>query len=324
MRIFRFLRLLLAATACLVTGLAVADESYPSKPIRLVVPYTAGGGSDILARLYADKLRARLGQTVVVENKPGAGTLLGASLVARAPADGYTLFLTSNSTFIAPHSIAKPPLDVMRELTPVAMLTDIVFVVVASPSLPAKNTRELITYLKANPGKVSYGSASRGGSTHLMGEMFNMMAGVSTVNIPYTGSAGALTDLLGGRLQLMFDAMVTSAPHIRAGKLQPIAIVSGKRWSGMPDLPTLAESGLPGYAADGWYGIFAPAGTPVAIVDRINAASAEVMKDPDLAKQSNEQALIPNTMSARAFSEIVRNDYAKWGKVVKDIGLPAQ
>lgn len=324
MRILRSLRFLLAATACLVAGAAGADDAFPSKPIRLVVPYTAGGGSDILARLYADKLRARLGQNVIVDNKPGAGTLLGASLVARSPADGYTLFLTSNSTFIAPHSIAKPPLDVMRELTPVAMLTDIVFVLVASPTLPAKNARELITYLKANPGKVSYGSASRGGSTHLMGEMFNMHAGVSTVNIPYTGSAGALNDLLAGRLQLMFDAMVTSAPHIQSGKVHPIAIASGKRWVGMPELPTLAESGLASYSADGWYGIFAPAGTPAAIVQRINAATAEVMKDADMAKRSNDQALIPNTMSPAAFAEIVRNDYAKWGKVVKDIGMPVQ
>lgn len=324
MRIFSALRHLLLASTCLFVGWAVADEPYPSKPIKIVVPYTAGGGSDIVGRLYADKLRAKLGQSVVVENRPGGGTLLGANVVARSPADGYTLFLTSNSTFIAPHSMSKPTLDVLKDIVPVAKVTDIVFVIVASPALPAKNTRELIQYLKQNPDKVSYGSASRGGSTHLMGELFKMNAGVQMENIPYPGSAQALTDLLGGRTQLMFDAMVTSAPHIKDGKLRPIAIASSKRWGGMSDLPTVAESGLPNYTADGWYGLFVPAGTPKAIIERVNAATAEVMKDPEIVAKFNEQALIPHTTSVADFQQIVSDDYVKWGKVVKNIGLPLQ
>lgn len=314
----------LTLAACLPMASAHA-QGYPDKPIKIVVPYSPGGGGDILARMFAEKLKDRLGQPVIVENKPGAGTLIGSEFVAKAPADGYTLLLTTNSLLIAPilnASAAK--FDPVKDLAPVIPIGSIAIMLVANPSLPANNAAELVSYLKKNPGKVSFASAGAGGITHLSGELFKMRAGVDMVHVPYKGAAPALTDLMGGQVELLFDAVITAYPHVKSGKLKAIGLGNATRWAGAPDVPTIAESGLPNFKVSGWYGVLAPAGTPPKVLERLNTEANAIIKDPDFAIKLRDNGLTPMGGSLEQYRATVQEDHATWLKVIKDGNITLQ
>lgn len=314
----------LALAACLPMASAHA-QGYPDKPVTIVVPYSAGGGGDILARMFAEQLKDRLGQPVIVENKPGAGTLIGSDFVAKSAPDGYTLLLTTNSLLIAPilnASAAK--FDPVKDFAPIAPIGSIAIMLVANPALPANNAAELVRYLKKNPGKVSYGSAGAGGITHLSGELFKMRTGTAMVHIPYKGAAPALTDLMGGQIDLLFDAVITAYPHVKSGKLKAIGLGNATRWAGAPDVPTIAESGVPDFKVSGWYGILAPAGTPAKVLERLNNDANAVIKDPEFAIKLRDRGLTPMGGTLEKYRAIVEEDHATWSKVIKDGNITMQ
>jgi tripartite-type tricarboxylate transporter receptor subunit TctC len=314
----------LVMAACLPLASAHA-QGFPDKPIKIVVPYSAGGGGDILARMFAEQLRDRLGQPVIVENKPGAGTLIGSEYVAKSPADGYTLLLTTNSLLIAPilnASAAK--FDPVKDFAPVVPIGSIAIILVANPSLPANNAAELVSYLKKNPGKVSFASAGAGGITHLSGELFKMRTGVDMVHVPYKGAAPALTDLMGGQVGLLFDAVITAYPHVKSGKLKAIGMGNATRWAGAPDVPTIAESGVPDFKVSGWYGVLAPAGTPPKVLERLNAEANAIIKDPEFALKLRDKGLTPMGGSLEQYRATVQEDHATWQKVIKDGNITLQ
>ena len=312
----------LSVCAALLAGLSLMSATaadFPEKPIRIIVPYAPGGGGDILARMYADKLRTELGQPVIIDNKPGAGTLIGSELVAKAPADGYTLLFTTNSVLIAPIlNAAAAKFDPVKDLTPVVPIGSIAMVLVAHPGLPANTPTELVAYLKKNPGKVSFASSGTGGITHLAGELFKTRAGVTMTHIPYKGAAPALTDLMGGQVQLLFDAMITANPHIKSGKLKAIGMANATRWDGAPDIPTIAESGLPEFKMSGWYGVLAPAGTPAKVLERLNAESNKIIKNPEFAAKLRDAGLSPMGGDLEGYRKTVRDEFGTWQKIIKD------
>jgi tripartite-type tricarboxylate transporter receptor subunit TctC len=312
--------LLLAATALAVP--AAHAQAYPSRPVRLVVPFLPGGSADILGRALAQKLSDGLGQPVVVENRPGAGTAIAAELVAKAPADGYTLMLgTVSSHAINPALNPKLPFDPLRDFTPVAPVASIPFALLVHPSVPARTVPELIAYARSRPGKLDYSSAGNGTSNHLAGELFEAMTGTHMVHIPYRGSAPALQDLIAGRVSVMFDLVLTAAPHVRSGAVRALAVTGAKRSAALPDVPTVAESGLPGYEVSAWFGVFAPAGLPRPVVDRLNAEVARALAAPDLQQRLVSQGAEPLAGSPDQFAAYLKSEVAKWGKVVRDAGV---
>lgn len=321
-KLFKPLYFFPLALQLLVPMAQAAD--YPTRAVKIVVPYAAGGGGDVLARLFADKLKTRLGQPVIVDNKAGAGTLIGSEFVAKAAPDGYTLLLTTNSLVIAPIMNSAARFDPVKDFVPLAPIGAMAMVLVANPSLPANNAAELVAYLKKNPDKVSFGSSGAGGITHLSGELFKSRAGVSMTHVPYKGAGPALTDLMGGQIDLLFDAMITAYPYIKSGKLKAIGISNPRRWEGAPDIPTLAESGLPGFEVSGWYGIFAPAGTPATITQRLNAEASEIIKDPEFAAKLQTLGLTPMGGDLEGFRKVVGNDFTAWQKVIKTGNITVQ
>jgi tripartite-type tricarboxylate transporter receptor subunit TctC len=311
---------LLAFSALAAAPMAGA-QTYPAKTIRIVVPFPPGGATDILARAVAQKLTDAWGQAVVVDNRPGAGGNIGSELVAKAAPDGYTLEMGTVGTHAINASLyAKMPYDHVKDFAPVILVAGVPNVLVVNPSLPVSSVQELIAYAKANPGKLNFASSGNGTSIHLAGELFKVMAGVQMTHIPYKGSAPALQDLIGGQVQLMFDNLPPSLPHIKAGKLRALAVTSATRSSALPDTPTIAESGLPGFEASSWFGVLAPAGTPPAIIARLNAeigawlASAEA-KEKMLALGANIGGGSPED-----FARHIAAETAKWQKVVKASG----
>ena len=308
---------LLAAFALLTH----AQAPYPSKPIRIVVPFPAGGTTDILARAVAQKLTDTLGQTVVVDNRPGAAGNIGAELVAKSPPDGYTLLMGTVGTHAINASLyAKMPYDHVRDFAPVILVAGVPNVLVVNPSVPANNVQELIAYIKANPGKVNFASSGSGTSIHLAGELFKTMTGLSMTHVPYKGSAPAVTDLLGGQVQLMFDNLPSALPHIRAGKLRALAVTSAQRASALPDVPTVAEAGLPGFEASSWFGLLAPAGTPKDVVAKLNAEVAKWLASPEAREKLAAQGAIAAGQSPDDFSRHIAAETTKWQKVVKESG----
>ena len=297
---------------------------FPARPLTIIVPYAAGGGGDVLARAFADKLKLRLGQAVLVDNKPGAGTLIGSEFVARAPADGHTLLLTTNSLLIAPILNPATRIDPLRDFAPVMPLASIAIVMVAHPALPVNNAGELIALLKKNPGKISFGSSGTGGITHLAGELFKARAGVAMTHIPYKGAAPALTDLIGGQIDVFFDAMITANPHIKSGKIKALGMGNAARWDGAPAIPTIAESGLPDFAVSGWYGVLAPAATPAAVLVRLNAAANEVLADPEFSARLRADGLSAVGGTVDSFRNTMRVDFATWQKLIRDAGITIQ
>lgn len=306
-----------AIAACLaaVAGGAHAQDAYPGKPIRLVVPYPAGGGADGLARMIGAKLSDALGQSVVIDNKPGANTMLASSEVARAPADGYTLLYVASSFTINP-SLYKVPYDTVQAFAPVAMVAEVPLIIIRNQKAPYNTLADLLAGAKANPGKVNYASYGQGSPAHLGGELLESVAGVEMTHIPYKGSAPALNDLLGGQVEVSFSSIEPALPLIATKKVHPIAVMTKKRIAALPDVPAVAET-FPGFEAIGWNGIVAPAGTPAAIVDKLNRAINAAVKSADVQAKYAKQGVEADPMSPQDFARLIKDEIAKWGEVVK-------
>ena len=307
--------------ACVLAaaGAAVA-QGYPAKPVRLVVPVAPGGGTDILARTIAQKLGESLGQLVVVENRGGAAGNIGTDFVGKSAADGYTLVIVNPSFAVNTNLYTNQPFDSVRDFAPITHLTSSPLLLVAHPSLPVKTVRQLIALAKARPGQINFASPGSGQSPHLAGELFNTMAGVKMVHVPYRGGGAALTDLMGGHITLYFGGIISTLPHAKAGKLHMLAVSSVQRSRSIPDVPTIAEAALPGFEAVGWYGILAPAGTPKEIIAQLSTALMKIVGAPDMQARLIEDGSEPVGGSPEKFAAFIRSEIAKWGKVVRESG----
>ena len=304
--------------AALWSTIAVA-QSYPTKPIRIIVGYPAGGPTDMIARTVAQKLSPALGQQVIVDNRPGASGMIGAELAVKAPPDGYTLLTVPITYAVTPSVFPKMPYDAEKDLAPVALVAAAPFILVVHPTLPVKTVKDLIALAKSRPGQINYASASAGGMPHLAGELFNIMAGVKLTHIPYKGAAPATIDLLAGQVSLMFNNMLSAMPHVKSGKLRAVAVTSAKRSSAVPELPTVAET-IPGFEASGWYGAFAPAATPREIIAKLNGEINRLMRQPDVAQRFAGDGVEAVTMTPAEFGTYLHSEIVKWGKVVKISG----
>jgi tripartite-type tricarboxylate transporter receptor subunit TctC len=321
--VFRRFTALLAALAGLAAGVPAAAlaEGYPMKPIRLVVPFPAGGSLDVVARAIGQKLSEAWSQPVVIDNRPGAGGNIGADLVAKSAPDGYTILEGALSTHAVNVSLySKMPYDPVRDFAPITLVAVTPNVLVLNPSVPANSVKELIAYAKANPGKLSFGSGSNGSAGHLAGELFKTEAGVDMVHVPYKGAAPAMQDLLSGQIQLMFDNLANSMQQVRAGKLKALAVTTEHRSALVPDLPTLAESGLPGFDISTWWGFMAPAGTPKDIIAKWNAEVARILATPEMKAFFAQQGAEPSPTSPEAFGAMIRSEITKYAKIVKASG----
>ena len=312
---------MLLAAAALPAG--ALCQSYPVKPVRLVVPIAAGGSTDIVARALARQLSDVWKQSVVVDNRPGATTIIGTELVARSPADGYTLLVTLAPFTVNPALHAKLPYDTIADFAPVTLLNTTPLAVVVNPSVPARNVRELIALARSRPGKLNFGSAGTGGSNHLAGELFNTMAGVKMIHIPYKGNAPALTDLVGGHLDLIFNGVLSALPLIKGGKLRALAITSRERSPALPDLPTVAEAGLEGFEAVAWVGLAAPARTPQAVLARINADAVRIVRSSEFAERLTQDGSNPVGNTPEQYAAFIQDEIMKWAKVIRYAGVKA-
>ncbi|WP_432260993.1 Bug family tripartite tricarboxylate transporter substrate binding protein [Cupriavidus sp. TMH.W2] len=323
-------RAVLAALASLpallvCSAAAFAAEAFPSRPIRLVVPFTPGGTTDILARLVAQKAGEALGQSIVVDNRPGAGGNIGAEAVARSAADGYTLLMGTLGTQVTNQFIyPRMPYDSARDFVPVTLVANSPNVLLVNSTLNAKTVGELITLARREPGKINYASTSTGGSPHLSGELLNMMAGVSMQHVPYKGAAPAMTDLLAGQVNLMFDNLPSALAQIQAGKVTALAVTSVKRASVLPSVPTVRESGLPGYEVNSWFGLLAPAATPPERVRQLQQAVDKVLATPDVRKRIEQLGAEPGGDGSAAFAAQIKSDTEKWSRVIQTAGIKPQ
>ena len=313
-----------AAPFAALPGNVAAQAAYPSKPITIVVPFSAGGTTDILARIVGQSLGTELGQTVIIDNKPGAGGNIGAQAAARAPADGYTLLMGTVGTHAINAALYKKmPFDPAKDFAPISRVAMVPNVLVVPVSQPYKTVGQVIAAAKAQPGKLTFASSGSGTSIHLSGELFKSVTGIDISHIPYKGSAPAVTDLLGGQVTMMFDNLPSSMQHIRSGKLRAIAVTSAKRSPELPDVPTVAESGVKGFEATSWFGLFAPAATPPEVVAKLNAAVVKLLANADVKKKLAEQGAEPHGEKPEQFAAFIRGEAAKWGKVVRDSGATA-
>jgi tripartite-type tricarboxylate transporter receptor subunit TctC len=301
-------------------GVAAADD-YPSRPIRLVVPLPAGGGNTLLARIVAPKLSERLGQPVVVDNRSGAGGTIGSDLVAKAPPDGYTILMGYIGSHGTNPAVSKLPYDAVKDFAPISLIAQSQNVVVAHPSLGVDTIGGLIALAKAKPGVLDFATAGTGTATHLAGEMLKLMAGIDLVAIPYKGAAPAIADTASGQVKLMFPSLLTASPFIESGKLVALAVTGARRSPRLPDVPTVAESGLPGYDVVQWYGLLAPAGTPSEIVDRLNRETVAVMQLTEIDAALARQGADVITSTPAEFGAYIAREIAKWTKLVKDTGI---
>jgi tripartite-type tricarboxylate transporter receptor subunit TctC len=315
----------LAALAALALACAAGaqGQAFPTKPIRMLVAYAPGGGTDILARTIAQSMGEDLGQSVVVENKPGAGSQLATDVVAKSPPDGYTVLMATIAHSINPGLYKSLPYDSLNDFAPVSLVASVPLIILVSPTVPIANVRELIAYAKANPNKLNNAMAT-GSMPHLAGEMFKKMAGVEIVPVPFKGNSPAYPDLMAGRVQLMFDALSAGLSQVQSGRLRGIAVTSAQRSHAAPDIPTVAESGLPAFEADAWYGVLAPAKTPPAVVDRLNAAIRKAVATPAVQDKLRSQGYTILVNSPAEFAAYIRSETAKWGKVVKESGATAE
>ena len=319
----RYVCVMLAGIATMAFAAIAGAQtpSYPTKPIRLVVPFPAGGATDILARAVAQKLTEAWGQAVVVDNRPGAGGNIGSELVAKAAPDGYTLEMGTVGTHAINASLyAKMPYDHVKDFAPVILVAGVPNVLVVNPSVPANSVQELVAYAKANPGKLNFASSGSGTSIHLSGELFKVMAGVQMTHIPYKGSAQALQDLIGGQVQLMFDNLPPSLPQIKSGKLRALGVTTAARSAALPDTPTIAESGLPGFEASSWFGVLAPAGTSPVIIAKLNAEIAKWLATPEAKEKLVAIGANIAGGTSEDFARHIAAETLKWAKVVKDSG----
>jgi tripartite-type tricarboxylate transporter receptor subunit TctC len=315
-------RLLLALLAVLVVPQTLLAQTYPSKPVRLLVPFPPGGGVDITARALGQELGALLGQPVVVENRPGAGGNVAASEVARAAPDGHTLFVTLNALHaISPHLYAKLPFDAMKDFSFITPLVSFNNVLVVGPGASLKSVQDVIAAAKKEPGKLTFASSGNGTNIHLVGELFKLMANVDMVHVPYKGSAPALTDLMGGSVALMFDTIPSAISHVKGGKLRALGVTGAKRSRVMPDVPTIAESGLPGYEVTSWYGLIGPAGIPEPVLARLNADATKAANSAAFRSRMEPLGFDVVTATPARMVEMLRADSARWAKVIKAAGV---
>jgi tripartite-type tricarboxylate transporter receptor subunit TctC len=310
----------------LVSSLAAAPapalaQSYPSKPVRIIVPFAAGGPADVYARFMAQRLQEALGQSFVIDNRPGAGSVIGTDAVAKAAPDGYTLLLMSNAHTVNESLIPNKPFQLMRDFVPIAPLNYSDLVLVANPSLPTSTLPDLISRARASPGKFNYASSGPGTPYHMAGELFKSMAGVYLVHIPYRGSTGARTDVIGGQVDVMFDAVTTMAEQVKAGKVKALATTGRARSEVLPDVPTLNEAGVPGYEATIWLGLMAPRATPKAVVDKLNDAVSKIVGQPEIKQLWGKQGAVPLVMTPEVFDKYMRDDIAKWARVIKTANI---
>lgn len=319
MKSFRPLLAVLLLAAC--TAVPALAQGYPERPLTIVVPYPAGGSADILARTVGQKLSVQLEQPVIIENKAGAGTAIGARFVAEARPDGYTLLLGTVSSQAINPAMSKVGYDPVKDFVPVSALASIPFVLVANPGVSYGNVRDLIAAAKQNSGSISYASAGPGTSNHLAGEMLASAAKIQLLHVPYKGSAPALADVLAGHVPLMFDLQTTSLPNIATHKLKALAVTSSQRSPLLPGVPTVAESGLPGFEVSAWFGVFAPAKVPVPVLKKLSAAMARVLEDPALAQRLRDLGAEPDARNAAQFSAYVAEEAGKYAAVVKTAGL---
>jgi tripartite-type tricarboxylate transporter receptor subunit TctC len=316
--------LVFSVSAVALSSLEAAGDAYPSKPIRFVVPYAPGGNTDILSRLIGQKLSEAWGQQVIIDNRPGAAGTVGAELVARAPADGYTIIMGSFGNIIVANSLYKNlKYDPLKDFAAVILVSLPPGVLVANPAVPVNNVKELIAYAKAYPGKLNYGSPGTGAWNHLFFELFDAAAGVTITHVPYKGIAPAVTDLLGGHVQLAMSAFPTALPHFKSGKLRALAVTSGRRSGLLPEVPTIAESGLSGYEAAGWFGVLAPYGTPKAVVARLNAEINRILDAPEVKASLTADGAEPEGGTPDRMAESARVGIAKWSKLIRELNLHA-
>jgi tripartite-type tricarboxylate transporter receptor subunit TctC len=312
---------LAAVCATMAACGAASAAEYPTRPVRVVVPYPAGGPVDITARAIGPKLAEALGQSVVIDNRGGAGSILGSDLVAKSAPDGYTLLLCTTANAINASLIPKLPYDMQKDFAPITMVAIITSVLVVHPSVPAYSVKELIALAKAKPGQLSYASTGNGTPTHLAAELFKSMAGLDIVHIPYKGAALAVVDLISGQVQLSLISAPGVVPHIKAGRLRALAVTNAKRSALLPELPTLSEAGLPGYESEGWHGLFAPAHTPQVIVDRLYREFAAILRTPETSSYLLNGGAEPVGMPPGQFTVKLRDEIAKWARVVKATGM---
>jgi tripartite-type tricarboxylate transporter receptor subunit TctC len=325
-KIFRrhWLQAALLGASLTLVGAAIA-QSYPSKPIRLVVPFTPGGVTDTSGRLIAEQLSKRLGQQVIVDNKPGASGNIGTQQVAAAEGDGYTLLLGFDGTLVInPHVFPKTGFDTLKDFAPIGKIGDAVLILVANPSFPAKNLKDLIALSKTQAGGLSYGTSGTGGTPHIAGELLRQRTGANLVHVPYKGGGQALTDVLGGNIPLVYTAIAGAIPHVKSGKLLPIAVSSSKRASSMPDVATFIENGVTDFEASSWVGLLAPAKTPRAIIARLNTELTAVLNDPEVKERLNGMGITAAPGTAESFGAELSRDLAKYGPVVKAAGIKAE
>ena len=292
-------------------------QSYPSKPITIIVPFPPGGTTDVLARAVAQKMNEAWGQPVLVENRPGAGATIGAAQVAKAPADGYTLLMGAVHHTIATSIYPKLPYDFQKDFAPITIVATVPNVLTVNPGVPAQNVKELVAYGKSNPGKLTFGSNGQGTAQHLIGEQFAAMTGVELLHVPYKGSGPLTTDLIAGQVLMSFDTMTPVLPHIKAGKLRALAVTTAKRSASLPDLPTLAESGLTGFDQGTWFGLLAPAATPKDIVAKVNAEVVKILRMPDVQKRLFEIGAEPVGNTPAEMAATIKSDTEKYAVVVK-------
>jgi len=314
-------RLLLAALS-LCCPLAALAQAYPTKSIRVIVGFAPSGGTDIAARTLSQKLAETLGQSIVIDNRPGAGGTIGNALAATAPPDGYTLLMTANGPHaIAPSLYASLPYDIFKDYASISLVATNPYVLLVHPSLPATSVKEFIAWLKANPNQANFSSAGNGTPAHLAGELFKAMASVSMTHVPYKGAAPALTGLMGGQVNVLFSEMLTAAPHLKSGKVRALAVTTSTRTAFLPDLPTISETGLAGYDVSVWYGLLAPAGTPKVIIARLNSEVVHALQTQDVKERFSSMGSTASSSTPAEFDALIKRDYEKWARVIKSAGI---
>lgn len=318
-------KLLASITLCALALAASAQDSYPNKPIRMIVPYAAGGPTDVLARLMGLKLGELLGQSLIIDNKPGASGIPGTDAIAKAPPDGYTIGLsTIGPLAVNPSLIANVPYDTLRDFTPLVLLARSYSVLTVHPSVPANNFTELVALMKANPGKYSYATGGIGTTQHLSGELLGYVAGVKVLHVPYKGEGAAQADLLGGQVSMMYQSSLIALQHVRAGKLRAVAVTSPTRLPSFPDTPTIAESGFPGFEVTAWYGMVGPAGMPAPVVRKLNDALQAVLKQPDVIAKLADLGALPGGGPPSDLTALLKVELPKWRDVIKRANIKAE
>jgi tripartite-type tricarboxylate transporter receptor subunit TctC len=310
----------LVGSCALVFATAAAAQDYPSRPIRVIVPFAPGGGLDITARLVGQKLTEKWGQNVVIDTRPGAATILGTEIASKAPADGYTVLMITTTFAINPGLYKKLPYDPVKDFSPVTQLNAQPNIIVVSPALPAKSVKDLIALAKAKPGELTFASPGAGSAPHLSAEMFQRAAGIQMIHVPYKGIPPAVTDILGGRVTMLFTTTISAAPHIKSGKLRAVAITGRKRLDTMHDVPTISET-LPGYEAEAFQGVIAPAGVPGPVIQKLSGEIAGIVRTPEMSERFALDGAVPVGSSPKEFTAFLRTETQKWNKVIRDANI---